>query len=87
MNQNSNNKPENIIAFILMETESDKTENILEFLKERNDVKESYIIYGDWDILIKINVERLPDLTHFVMNIRKIKGVRKTSTLIAMQNI
>ncbi|MHA1821331.1 MAG: Lrp/AsnC family transcriptional regulator [Promethearchaeota archaeon] len=74
-----------VIAFLLMTTDSDRTEEILDRLKGMAEVIEAYIIYGDWDMIVKVKIPSLPELTRVVMNLRKIMGVRKTSTLITLQ--
>ncbi|MBD3353528.1 MAG: Lrp/AsnC family transcriptional regulator [Candidatus Lokiarchaeota archaeon] len=78
---------DDVIAFVLLNAESAKTEHILDYLKEREQVKEAYIIYGDWDILIKIQVPNLPELTKLIMDLRKNAGIVKTSTLITVEGI
>lgn len=76
---------EDVIAFLLLLTSSDQTEHLIQELKVMREVLEFFIIYGDWDLLLKIKVKSLPELTKFVMRIRKIEGVNKTSTLITTQ--
>ena len=76
------NQDEDVVAFLLLLTSSDQTELLLEELQEMREVLETYIIYGDWDVLLKIKVKSLPELTRFVMRLRKIEGVNKTNTLI-----
>ncbi len=73
---------EDVIAFLLLLTSSDQTEQLIQELQEMREVLETYLIYGDWDVLLKIKVRSLPELTRFVMRLRKIDGVNKTNTLI-----
>lgn len=75
-----------VVAFVLLNTVSERTEPILEFMRQNDKIKEAYIIYGDWDILVKIEVESLPELTNLVMSLRKEKGIKKTSTLITVED-
>ena len=36
---------------------------------------------GDWDIIIKVNVENVDDVGKFVLDkLRTVKGIEKTST-------
>ncbi|MBN2155933.1 MAG: Lrp/AsnC ligand binding domain-containing protein [Candidatus Lokiarchaeota archaeon] len=76
---------EDVVAFLLLLTSSDQTEQLIRELKEMREVLETYLIYGEWDILVKIKVNSLPELTRLVMRMRKIEGVNKTSTLITTQ--
>jgi len=76
-------KNEDVVAFLLLLTSSDQTEQILQKLREfPREILESHIIYGEWDLLLKVKVRSLPELTKLVMRIRKIEGINKTSTLI-----
>jgi anthranilate phosphoribosyltransferase len=73
-----------VIAFLLLLTVGERTEELLDELRKMKEVVEGYIIYGEWDILIKVKIKNLPELTEIVMNLRKKEGIKKTSTLIAL---
>lgn len=73
-----------VTAFLLLLTAGEKTEEILNQLRGMSEVVEGYIIYGEWDLILKIRVKNLPDLTEIVMRLRKNAGIKKTSTLIAL---
>ena len=59
-----------------------QTEQLIKEFHEMREVLEIYILYGEWDILLKIKLKSLPELTKFVLRLRKIEGVNKTNTLI-----
>jgi DNA-binding Lrp family transcriptional regulator len=82
MEQPNLNQNEDVVAFLLLLTSSDQTEQLIKEIGDMREVLETYIIYGDWDVLIKIKVKSLPELTRFVMRLRKIEGVNKSITLI-----
>ena len=73
---------EDVIAFLLLLTSSDQTEQLIDEFKEMREVLEIYILYGEWDVLLKIKLKSLPELTKFVLRLRKIEGINKTNTLI-----
>ena len=73
-----------VTPFLLLLTAVEKTEEILNQLRSMSEVVEGYIIYGEWDLILKIRVKNLPDLTEIVMKLRKNAGIKKTSTLIAL---
>ncbi|OLS15669.1 MAG: regulatory protein AsnC [Promethearchaeota archaeon CR_4] len=73
-----------VIAYLLILTNSEDTESLLKNLRAMPEVTEAFLIYGDWDIIVRVKASSLPDLTKFVMEIRKHKSIRKTSTLIAL---
>ncbi len=81
-NQPNIGQDEDVIAFLLLLTSSDQTEQLIEEFHEMREVLEIYILYGEWDILLKIQLKSLPELTKFVLRLRKIEGVNKTNTLI-----
>lgn len=77
---------EEVIAYLLVLTTSEGTEDFLSEIRARPEVTEAFVIYGDWDVIVRVKVESLPELTKFVMDIRKNKMIRKTSTLIALMD-
>jgi DNA-binding Lrp family transcriptional regulator len=53
-------------------------------IKELKEVKDVVTTYGEYDIIIKIEVETLDELDDFVFNkLRTINGVEATTTLIS----
>ncbi len=75
---------ENIVAYILLITDSVNTENIYKKLKSMEQVKEVHMIYGDYDIIFKITVKNLAELSSFTMDIRKNFSIKSSSTLITL---
>ena len=75
---------ENIVAYILLITDSVNTENIYMKLKSMEQVKEVHMIYGDYDIIFKIEVKNLAKLSSFTMDIRKNFSIKSSSTLITL---
>lgn len=73
-----------VTAYILILTESNKEQAVLNELQELDEVKKADILYGEYDIIAEIELESLEQLSGFVLNnLRKIKGIKQTSTLIA----
>ncbi|OQC52274.1 MAG: putative HTH-type transcriptional regulator [Euryarchaeota archaeon ADurb.Bin023] len=74
-----------VVAFALIVGDAGKEKKILESLKSMKEVEEAYIVYGEYDIVVKVNVEQLKDLDPFLTEkIRNIDGVQMTSTMIAL---
>ena len=73
-----------VVAFVLLVTDSDRTANIFKHLKEMELVKEVYMIYGDYDLILKIELSNLAQLTSFMMDLRKQFAIKKSSTLITL---
>jgi len=76
---------ESIVAYILLITDSVNTEEIFKKLKSmEQQVKEVYMIYGDYDIIFKVEVKNLAELSSFTMDIRKNFNIKSSSTLITL---
>ncbi|MBI2041336.1 MAG: Lrp/AsnC ligand binding domain-containing protein [DPANN group archaeon] len=76
-----------VAAFILIVADSGYERKIADKLADAEGVEEVDVIYGDYDLVAKIHVSDISKLGDFVMDkIRTIKGVRRTSTLIAVSD-
>lgn len=75
---------ESIVAYILLITDSVNTEDIFKKLKSMDHVKEVHMIYGDYDIIFKVKVKNLAELSSFTMDIRKNFNIKSSSTLITL---
>jgi len=70
-------------AFILLNVESGSEDVVLKQLKSLEVVKEAYVSYGVYDLIIKIKANTMEELKSSVTNnIRTINKVRSTLTLI-----
>jgi DNA-binding Lrp family transcriptional regulator len=72
-----------VLAFIMIRLQADWA-GVVEMLNRQPGVTEVHPIYGDWDIIVKVEVPSLAELTALVQTMRGITGVIKTSTLIAL---
>lgn len=74
-----------VTAFILIIVDVGEEKNVLERVKAdfSEYVKEAWVTYGEYDLIIKIDVPSMTKLDEVVTGIRKVRGVRRTSTLIA----
>ncbi len=74
-----------VTAFVLIVVDSGSEKGVADTLDGSDGVDDVEIIYGDYDLIAKIHVPDISNLGDFIMNnIRSIKGVRRTSTLIAV---
>lgn len=56
-------------------------------LASLEEVEEASIVTGETDVILKIRVKDIDDLNNFVIErLRKIEGIRRTRTLIALQS-
>ncbi|WEU40598.1 MAG: Lrp/AsnC ligand binding domain-containing protein [Candidatus Odinarchaeum yellowstonii] len=70
------------LAFILIRAQGGLESEILDQLKTFKQITQSYMIYGEWDIIAIAEYEKLPELNTLVLQIRGIPGVQQTSTLV-----
>ena len=73
-----------VVAFVLLTTTPGYEEKVAKTLKEKDLVKECHVVYGGFDIHLTIEADDLHTLDEFVSQLRHVKGIGNTSTLIAM---
>jgi Lrp/AsnC family transcriptional regulator for asnA, asnC and gidA len=74
-------------AIVLINTDAGAEDEVFEKLKELSQVTEAYVVYGVYDIVIRVETENMEKLRDFVTNsIRKLPKVRSTLTMIVMEN-
>ena len=72
-----------ILAYVLISLTTKNAGEILEKILKLKDVEEAKIIFGEWDILIKVKERNTEELSTFVLDkIRSMPEVKLTSTLI-----
>ena len=76
------------IAYVLISCDLGFDVEIIDEIKQLEDVKEVHGVYGAYDILVKLesaNVENLKDV--ITWKIRKLNRVRSTLTLMAVEGL
>ena len=73
-----------VVAIVLIRVKPNHDREVLERVKKLEAVKDAITVYGEYDLVAKIDVENLDDLDTFIFDIvRPISGVVGTTTLIA----
>ena len=73
-------------AFVLFKTEPTHEREVYLTLSEHSDVAEVHALYGEFDLLVRITSPTSKELSHLLMeSFRRIKGVKETQTLIAVE--
>ncbi|MEM4850908.1 MAG: Lrp/AsnC ligand binding domain-containing protein [Desulfurococcaceae archaeon] len=73
-------------AIILIQTEIGAESKVLEDLMKIPEVKEAYIVYGTYDVVVKIETDTLEKIREIVTNrIRKLPDIRTTVTMIVVE--
>ncbi len=74
-----------VTAFILLLVKPGEENTVAEKMNGLDEVKEISIVYGEYDIVAKIEKENMEDLQNFLIKqIRAMEEVERTSTLIAL---
>jgi len=75
------------MAYVLITTESGAVDNVLASLKKMDSVKETYMVYGVYDIIATVKANTLDKLKEIVTwNLRSLDQVRSTLTMIVVED-
>ncbi len=73
-------------AFVLINTEIGSENEVLGELKKIEAVKESYMVYGVYDVVAKVSANTMDKLKEIVTwNVRRLDKVRSTLTMIVIE--
>ena len=73
-------------AFVLINTELGSEKEVLDELRKIDTVKESYRVYGVYDIVAKVSADTMDKLKEIVTwNVRRLDKVRSTLTMIVIE--
>ncbi|RLE50513.1 MAG: Lrp/AsnC family transcriptional regulator [Candidatus Methanomethylicota archaeon] len=74
------------LAFVLINVEVGTEKEVLEKIKQIEEVKEAYMVYGTYDIIARLEAENLDKLREVVTKkIRQLDKVNSTMTMIVME--
>lgn len=72
-----------VTAYILIISESGAERKIVEELLDVDGVEEAELVYGEYDVIAKVAVEDISQLSDFIIEkVRPIGSIKRTSTLI-----
>lgn len=75
-----------IEAYVLLRVKPGQDRSVFRKVKKLKRVTEMDTVYGEYDLLIKVQVETMEDLDSFVFDtVRAIKGVERSTTLITIE--
>ena len=73
-------------AFVLFNTESGREEEIIIELKNIDEVKEVFRVYGLYDVIAKVVSDTTDKVKEIIVwKLRNLKGVKSTLTMIVME--
>ena len=74
-------------SFVLINADLGAEDDLLEDLRSIEFVKEVYIVYGVYDIVVKIEADTLEKVKKTITwKIRRLEKVRSTLTMIVVDN-
>ena len=74
------------LAYILISSELCKEDELIKKLRALHEVREAYVTYGVYDIIVKVEAENQQVLKDVVFtSIRKMDEVRTTLTMIVIE--
>lgn len=72
-----------VTSYTLARVDPAKDTNVYFEVKTLKEVKEVITTYGEYDMIIKVEVDSLTDLDNFVFHkLRVVEGIASTTTLI-----
>jgi len=75
---------ERIIAYVLLNVMGGKEYDVAEKIKSIEGVTESLVVYGEYDVVARIQVDNMRMLDRAVTRIREIEGVLRSITLLGL---
>ena len=70
----------------MVRVDAGKEREVLQQVRKWAEVKEAHIIYGEWDLIIKVEVGSIEEITSFVVDkLRTLDPVKLTSTMIVAE--
>ena len=74
------------VAFVLISAEMGREGEVEKELQSIPEVTEVHVVYGVYDIIVRVECERMQDLKDAVnMKIRRTDGVQSTVTMIVIE--
>jgi len=77
---------EKIVAYILLLADIGKEYEVAKRIKQLNGVSEVKVVYGEYDIVVRVEVSSLRELDKVVTSIRSIPHVIRSITLVSSDN-
>ncbi len=72
-------------AFVFITTKTGKEKDVLSTLLKDESVREATTVYGDYDIVAKVEADTIDKLNDFIVkHLRKSPDVASTNTLIGL---
>jgi len=75
-----------VVAYVLLIVRPGEESNVADKLKSMEDVKDVSVVYGEYDIVAKIEKEDMEALQNFLIKkVRAMEEIERTSTMISLK--
>jgi DNA-binding Lrp family transcriptional regulator len=76
------------VVYILINAELGMEEDLIQELRKIEDIKEAYVAYGVYDVIVKAEAENMENLKELVaFKIRRMKEVKNTLTMTVAEGV
>jgi DNA-binding Lrp family transcriptional regulator len=76
------------VVYILINAELGKEEDLIQELRKMENIKEAYVAYGVYDVIVKAEAENMENLKELVaFKIRRMKDVKNTLTMTVAEGV
>ncbi|MBW2979758.1 Lrp/AsnC ligand binding domain-containing protein [Candidatus Woesearchaeota archaeon] len=76
-----------MLAYVLIALKTCDENKVLDSLKQLSEVEEAHVLFGEWDIIAKVNVNGTEDLAAFMIEkVRTLPEVKLSSTMIVAKS-
>ena len=72
-----------VVAYVLIVTEVGKEHELIQNLLSINGVTVAQTVYGEFDVICKVECNNLKSLDESITKVRKIQSIIRTMTLIS----
>jgi len=74
--------PEKIVSYVLIVVSIGKEFDVLNKIRDLPGVTEAVVVYGEYDLVVRIEADNMKVIDNVVTSIRNIPSVLRTVTLI-----
>ena len=72
-------------AYLLLNVETGAEEEVMNSLRDLQEVKEAWMVYGVYDLVLRVEAETMEELKNVVSwTVRRLDRVRSTMTMIVV---
>jgi len=72
------------MAYVLLNSELGFERDVMEVLKDIPEVREAFIVYGVYDIIIRVEADTVGDLNDLIGELRQMEKVLSTLMMIVI---